>query len=339
MLKWKYLGVHIIKKRVRQACILSPCLFNLYAEYIMRNAGPEEAQAGIKIARRNINNLRYAYDTTLMAESEEELKSLLMKVKEEREKVGLKLNIQKMKIMASGPITSWEIDGERVKTVSDSFFWGVCSKITADGACSYEIKRCLLLGRKVMTNLDSIFKSRDITLPTKVRLVKALVFPLVMYGCESWTVKKGEHWRIDAFELWCWRRLLRVPWTARRYDQSILKEISPGWSLEGMMLKLKLQYFGHLMRRVDSLEKTLMLGGIGDRRKRGRQRIRWRMASPTRWTWVWVNSGIWWWTGRPGVLRFMGSQRVGHNCATELNWLLNKLAFSKAANWPNPLSC
>ena len=159
----------------------------------MRNAGLEEAQAGIKIAGRNINNLRYAYDTTLMAESEDELKSLLMKVKEESEKVGLKLNIQKMKIMASGPITSWEIDGERVKTVSDSFFWGVGSKITADGDCSHEIKRRLLIGRKVMTNLDSIFKSRDITLPTKVRLVKALVFPLVMYGCESWTVKKGEH--------------------------------------------------------------------------------------------------------------------------------------------------
>ena len=207
----------------------------------MRNAGLEETQAGIKIARRNINNLRYADDTTLMAESEE-LKSLLMKVKEESEKVGLKLNIQKTKIMASGPITSWQIDGE---TVSDFIFWG--SKITADGDCSHEIKRRLLLGRKVMTNLDSIFKSRDITLPTKVHLVKAMVFPVVMYGCESWTVKKAEHRRIDAFELWCWRRLLRVPWTARRSNQSILKEISPGCSLEGLMLKLKLQYFGHLM--------------------------------------------------------------------------------------------
>ena len=233
----------------------------------MRNAGLEEAQVGIKIARRNMNNLRYADDTTLMAESEEELKSLLMKVKEESEKVGLKLNIQKTKIVASGPITSWEIDGETVETVSDIILGG--SKITADGDCSQEIKRCLLLGRKVMTNLDSIFKSRDITLPTKVRLVKAMVFPVVMYGCESWTVKKHEHRRIDAFELWCWRRLLRVPWTARRSKQSILKEISPGISLEGMMLKPKLQYFGHLMRRVDSLEKTLMLGGIGDRRRRG----------------------------------------------------------------------
>ena len=211
-----------------------------------------------------------------MAESEEELKSLLVKVKEESEKVGLKLNIQKTKIMASGPITSWEIDGE---TVSEFIFVG--SKITADGDCSYEIKRRLLLGRKVMANLDSIFKSRDITLPTKARLVKAVVFPVVMYGCESWTVKKAEHRRIDAFELWCWRRLLRVPWTAGRSNQSILKEINPGISLEGMMMKLRLQYFGHLMRRVDSLEKTLMLGGIGGRRRRGRPRMDGWMASPT----------------------------------------------------------
>ena len=187
----------------------------------MRNAGLEVAQAGIKIAGRNINNLRYSGDTTLMAESEEELKSLLMKVKEESEKAGLKLNIQKRKIMASGPITSWQIDGETMKTVTDFILGG--SKITADGDCSHEIKRRLLLGRKVMTNLDSIFKSRDITLPTKVHLVKAMVFPVAMYGCESWTVKKAEHQRIDAFELWCWRRLLRVPWTARRSNQSILK--------------------------------------------------------------------------------------------------------------------
>uniref|UniRef100_A0A8C0A434 RNA-directed DNA polymerase n=1 Tax=Bos mutus grunniens TaxID=30521 RepID=A0A8C0A434_BOSMU len=234
-----------IGKGVLQGCILSPCLFNLYAEYIMRNAGLEETQAGIKIAGRNINNLRYADDTTLMAESEEELKSLLMKVKVESEKVGLKLNIQKTKIMASSPITSWEIDGETVETVPDFIFLG--SKITADGDRSHEIKRRLLLGRKVMTNLDSIFKSRDVTLPTKVHLVKAMVFPVVMYGCECWSVKKAERRRIDAFELWCWRRLLRVPWTARRSNQSILKEISPGISLEGMMLKLKLQYFGHLM--------------------------------------------------------------------------------------------
>ena len=222
-----------IGKGVCQGCILSPCLFNLYAEYIMRNGGLEEAQVGIKVARRNINNLRYADDTTLMAESEEELKSFLMKVKEESEKVGLKLNTQKTKIMASGPITSWEIDGETVETVSD-YFLG--SKIIADGDCSHEIKRCLLLGRKVMTNLDSMLKSRDIALSTKVCLVKAMVFPVVMYGCESWTVKKAECTRIDAFELWCWRRLLRVPWTARRSNQSILKEISPGCSLEGLML-------------------------------------------------------------------------------------------------------
>ena len=222
----------------------------------MRNAGLEEAQAGIKISRRNINNLRYADDTTLMAESEE-LKSLLMNVKEESEKVGVKLNTQKTKIMASGPIISWKIVGEEMETVTDSILGG--SKITADGDCSHEIKRHLLLGRKVMTNLDSILKSRDITLSTKVRLVKAMVFPVVMYGCESWSIKKAEHQRIDAFELWCWRRLLRVPWTARRSNQSILKEISPGCSSEGLMLKLKLQYFGHLMRRADSLEKTLML--------------------------------------------------------------------------------
>ena len=195
-----------------------------------------------------------------------------MKVKEESKKVGLKLNIQKTKIMASGPITSWQIDGETVEIVADFIFLG--SKITADGDHSHKIKRRLLLGRKVMTNLDSIFKSRDITLPAKVRLVKAMVFPVVMYGCESWTIKKAEYRRIDTFELWCWRRLLRVPWTARRSNQSILK-ISPGCSLEGLILKLKLQYFGHLMRRADSLEKTLMLGKTEGRRRRGRQRIRW----------------------------------------------------------------
>ena len=171
-----------------------------------------------------------------------------------------------------------------------------------------------------MTNLDSIFKSREVTLPMKVRLVKAMVFPVVMYGCDSWTVKKAERQRIDAFELWCWRRLLRVPWTARRFNQSILKEISPGWSVEGMMLKLKLQYFGNLMRRVDSLEKTLMLGGIRGRRRRGWQRMRWLDGITDSMTWVWVNSGSWWWTGRPGVLQFMGSQRVRHDWATELNW-------------------
>ena len=190
-----------------------------------------------------------------------------MKVKEESEKVGLKLDIQKTKIMASSPITSWQIDGETIKTVRDFIFLG--SKVTADGDCSHEIKRHLLLGRKAMTNLDSILKIRDVSLPTKVRLVKAMVFPVVMHECESWTIKKAEGLRIDAFELWCWRRLLRVPWTAMRSNQSILKEISPEYSLEGLMLKLKLQYFGHLMRKTDSFEKILMLGKIEGRRRRG----------------------------------------------------------------------
>ena len=207
-----------------------------------------------------------------MAESEEELKSPLMKVEEESEKVGLKLNIQKTKIMASSPVISWEIDGETVETVSDFIFWA--SKITSDGDCSHEIKRCLLLGRKVMTNLDSRLKSRDNTLPTKVYLVKAMVFPIVLYGCESWTIKKAECLRIDAFELWCWRRLLRGPWIARRSNQSILKEISPEYSFEGLMLKLKLQYFGHLTQITESLKKTLMLGKIEGRRRRGPQRMR-----------------------------------------------------------------
>jgi len=202
-----------------------------------------------------------------MAENKEELKSLLMKVEKDSEKVGLKLNIQKTKIMASGPITSWEIDGEIMETVTDFIFLG--SRITADGDCSHEIKRRLLLGRKAMTNLDSILKSRDITLPTKVHLVKAMVFPVVMYGCESWTIKKAEYQRIDAFELWCWRRLLRVPWMARRSNQSVLKEINPEYAWEGMMLKLKLQYFGQLRQSADSLEKILMLGKIEGRKRRG----------------------------------------------------------------------
>ena len=216
--------------------------------------------------------------------------------------------------MVSGPITSWQTDGE---TVADFIFLG--SKITADGDCSHEIKRRLLIGRKVMTNLDSIFKSRDITLPTKICLVKAIVFPVVMYGCECWTIKKAECWKIDAFELWCWRRLLRVPWTARRSNHSILKEISPGCSLEGLMLKLKLQYFGHLIQRADSFKKIccwerLKAAGEGDDRG-------WDdwMASLTQWTWVWVNPMSWWWTERPGVLQSMGLQRVGHDWVTELN--------------------
>ena len=242
-----------------------------------------------------------------------------MKVKEESGKVGLKLNIQKTKIMASGPITSWQIDGEIVETVADFIFLG--SKFTADGDCSHEIKRRLFLGRKVMTNLDSILKSRDITLSTKVRLVKAVVFPVVTYRCESWTKMKAECRRTDAFELWCWRRLSRVPWTARRANQSILKEISPGCSLEGLMLKLKLQYFGHLMRRADSFEKTLILGKTEGRRRRGQQKMRWLDGITD--TMVIGLGGLrsLWWTGRPGMLQFMGSQRVWHDWATELNWI------------------
>ena len=220
--------------------------------------------------------------------------------------------------MASGPITSWQIVGETVGTVRNFIFLG--SKITADGDCSHEIKRHLLLGRKVMTNLDSILKSRNITVPTKAHLVKAMVFPVVMDGCESWTIKKAECWRIDAFEQWCWRRLLRVPWTARRSNQYILKEISSEYSLEGLMLKLKLQYFGHLMWRTDHLKRPwcwerLKAGREGD--DRGWDGL---ISSSIQWTWVCINSGSWWWTGRPGLLQFMGSQRVGHDWATELNW-------------------
>ena len=303
------------KRSTSSLYIVTPLL---YAEYVMRNAGLDEAQAGVKIARRNINNLRYADDTTLMAESEEELKSLLMKVKEESEKVGLNLNIQKTKIMASGPITSWQIDRETVETVADFAF--LCSKITVDGDCTHEIKRRLLLGRKVMTNLDSILKIRDITLPTKVHLVKAMVFLVVMYGCENWTIKEAESQEIDAFELWCWKRLLRVPWTARRSNQRILKEISPGCSLEGLMLKLKLQYFGHLMRRADSLEKSLMLGKIEGRRRKGWHGIRWLDG---------ITDSMDMSLGRLQILvldreswsgpAHGGLQRVGHDWATELN--------------------
>ena len=219
----------------------------------MQNARLDKAQSEIETARRYVNNLRYTDDTNLMAESEEELKSL-MKVKEESEKAGLKLNIQKTKIMASGPITSWQMDGETMETVTDFIFLG--SKTTVDSDYSHEIKRCLLLGRKTMTNLDNILKSRDITFLTKVHLVKAMVFPVVMYGCESCTLKKAECRKTDAFELWCWRRLLRVPWTAWRSNQSILKEVNPEFSLEGLMLKLKFQYFGLLIQRTDLFEKN-----------------------------------------------------------------------------------
>ena len=228
------------------------------------------------------------------------------------------LNIQKTKIMTSGHIISWQINGETVKTVTVFNFLG--SKITVDAECHHEIKRCLLLGRKAIINVDSILKGRDIAWPTKVCLVKVIVFPVVMYGYESWTIKKAEYWRIDALELWCWRRLYRVPWTARRSNQSILKEISPEYSLEGLMLKLILQYFGLLMWKTDSVEKTLILGKIeGGRRRDNRRWVCW-MALPTQWTWVWVNSGSWWWTGRLGVLQSMSSQKVGHDWVTEVNW-------------------
>ena len=223
----------------------------------MLNAGLDEVQAGIKIVKRNINNFRYANDTILMAENEE-IKSLLMKAKEKSENVDLKLNIQKTKIMASDPITSWQIDGETMETETDFNLRG--SKITADCDCSHEIKRNLLLRRKAMTNLDSILKSKDITLLRRVHLVKTMVFPVVIYKCVISTIKKAEYQRINAFELWCWRGLLRVPWSARKSNQSVLKEISPEYSLEELIPKLKLQYFDHLMRRTDSLGKTLMLG-------------------------------------------------------------------------------
>ena len=299
----------------------------------MRNAGLEEAQAGIKIAGRNINNLRYADDTTLMEESEEELKSLLMQVKEESEKIGIKLNIQKTKIMASGPITSWQIDGETMETVIVFILGG--SKITADGDCSREIKRHLLLGRKVMTNLESILKNRDITLSTKVHLVKVMVFPVVMYGCESWTGKKAEHRRIDAFELWCWRRFLRVPWNARRSNSPSQRSSVLGvhwkdwfWSWNYNTLATWWGELTHLKR--PWCWGRLRAGGEGDNRG-------WDgwMASPTRCPWVWVDSGSWWWTGRPAMLCFMGSQRVRHNWATELNWiaLQNFVVFCQTSTW------
>ena len=239
----------------------------------MRNAGLDEAQAEIKITIRNINDLRYADDTTPMAESKEELKSLLIRVKEKSENVDLKFSIQKTKIMASSPISSWQIDGETMETVRD-FIFGAPESLQMVTA-TMKLKDACSLEEKAMTNLDNILKSRDISLPTKVCLVKAMVFPVVMYGCQSWTIKKAEHRRIDAFELWCWKRLLRVPWIARRSNQSILKKASSEYSLGGLMLKLKLQYFGHLIQRADSFEKTLMLGKIEGRRRRGRRRMRW----------------------------------------------------------------
>ena len=279
----------------------------------MWNGRLDEAQTGIKTAGRNIKkNLRYTDDITLMLESKEELNSLLIKMKDENEKAGLKLNIEKTKIMVSSPITSWQMG----KNGNSDRLVFLRSKITVEGDCSHEIKRHLLLGRKAMINLDNRLKNRHITLLTKIHLVKTMVFPVIMYGCESWTIEKAEWWRIDAFELWCWKRLLRVPWTARRLNKSILKKINPEYSLERLMLKLKLQHFGHLMQRTNSLEKTLMLGKIEGRRRRGWQRMRW-LDGITDSTWVWASSGRWRWTLKPGMLRSMGLQRVRHHWAAE----------------------
>ena len=282
----------------------------------MWNARLDEAQAGIKIAWGNINNLRYANDTTLMGESEEELTSLLMKVKEESEKADLKLNFQKTKIMVSGPITSWQIDRETMETVTDLIFLG--SKITADGDCSHEIKRHLLLGKRAMTKPRQHIKKQRCYFANKCPSSQSYGFSSGNVWMWELDLKKAEQWTIDAFELWCWRRLLRVPWTARRSNQSILKEISPEHSLEGLVLKLKLQYFGHLVQRTDSLEKTWMLGRIGGRRRRGDRGWDGWMASLTQWTCIWAGSGSWWWTGRPAMLQSMGSQRIRHDWVTEL---------------------
>lgn len=262
-----------IGKGVRQGCILSPYLFNIYAEQIMKQADLEETTAGVKIGGRNINNLRYADDTTLMAESTEDLKYLLTKLKAESLAAGLKLNMSKTFVMTTGSLKEFKVDDEQIEIVEYFIFLG--SRINSDGNCSPEINRRLMLGRHAMINLDKLMKSRDINLNTKKRLVQAMVFPITTYGCESWTMKKHDRRKVDAFELWCWRRALRVPWTAKRTNRSVLDEIKADLSLESSMLKLKLSFFGHIMRKNDSLEKTIMLGKIEGKRRRGRERTIW----------------------------------------------------------------
>ncbi|CAH2315054.1 Hypothetical predicted protein [Pelobates cultripes] len=239
----------------------------------MCKAGLDESKAGINVVGRNINNLRYVDDTTLLAESEEELKYLLMRAKEESEKAALLLNVKKTKIMANSNLSFWQINGEEVEAVADFIFMG--SKISSDGDCSHEIKICLLLGRKAMASMDKLVKTKNITLSTKIRIVRTMVFPVVTYGCENWNIKKAERRRIHAFELWCWRKQLRILWNARRSNKSVLQEIKTNCSLEAMIMRLKLKYFGHMMRMQDSLEKTLMLGKIEGTRRRGQQRRRW----------------------------------------------------------------
>jgi hypothetical protein len=262
-----------IEKGVRQGCILSPYLFNLYAENIIRNAGLDESDLGLKIAGQNINNLRYADDTTLLAENESDLKELIAKVKEESLKAGLQLNPKKTKIMSIGAPGTWEIDGEPIETVSEFNYLG--SHISDDGRCTQEIRRRLILGKQALAALGNILRNKDLTIATKVRIVRAMVFPVATYGSESWVINKHDRERIDSFEIYCWRRLLRIPWTARRTNKSVLEEIRADHSLESQILKQQLKYLGHIMRRSDSLEKTLLLGKIEGKRRQGGQRVRW----------------------------------------------------------------